>query len=167
MSFPMQMIYSIKRADSMQNASSSCDEQRLRRLGLQNAEGLRSSTVSSFPLQGITAIFRPSTAPTPTSSSGHGPNAMRKNSDFLVSGQSTIFSVIFIMSEQINAGQAAQPLTNPSLRQLNDSYASKIAKGEIQVQPSPNKERLSAAEQYDQAMKAKKIAQAEREKQEL
>lgn len=71
------------------------------------------------------------------------------------------------MSEQINAGQTAQPVTNPSLRQLNDSYATKIAKGEIQVQPSPNKERLSAAEQYDQAMKARKIVQAEREKQEL
>ena len=35
------------------------------------------------------------------------------------------------------------------------------------MQPSPNKERLSAAEQFDQAMKAKKIAQAERERQEL
>lgn len=35
------------------------------------------------------------------------------------------------------------------------------------MQPGQNKERMSAAEQYDQAMKAKKIAQAERERQEL
>ncbi len=37
------------------------------------------------------------------------------------------------MTEQISPTKPAGNLTNPSLKQLNESYASKIAKGEIEV----------------------------------
>lgn len=45
---------------------------------------------------------------------------------------------------------------------INDSYASKIVKGEIVVTHSIDKSKASASEIYDRQMKEKKIAKAEK-----
>jgi hypothetical protein len=56
---------------------------------------------------------------------------------------------------------------NPSISRLNDKYASKISAGEIEVTASRAKSRLSPNEAYDHRVKQKKLAQAQKEKEEL
>ena len=70
--------------------------------------------------------------------------------------------------ETLNIDERSQlDLTNEAIQELNDKYAHKISRGEIQLRKKQQRSRPTADTVYDQLMKQKKMAQAEREKEEL